>query len=84
MKTLNNKKFWDSVLDGQQPKRRKATLSDLPSELRGPSHNRYGGHQAQRMKPLKGSKFGPANEGRSLSKEEIAIQEERLRDLGLI
>ena len=31
-----------------------------------------------------GSTFGPANEGRSLSAKEIAKQEERLRNLGLI
>jgi hypothetical protein len=84
MKTPNNTKFWDSVLDGRQAKRRKAKLNDLPSELRGPTHNRYGGHQAHKMKPLKGSTFGPANEGRSLTAEEIAQQEERLRGLGLI
>jgi hypothetical protein len=52
-------------------------------KLRGSSQNRYGGHQTQKLKPLKGSTFGPANEGRSLSPEEIANQEAS-RELGLV
>jgi hypothetical protein len=75
---------WNSILKEGKPKRHKKTLNDLPPDLRGPSQNRYGGHQAQKMKPLRGSTFGPANEGRSLSAEEIAQQEERLREMGLI
>ena len=83
MKETDNH-LWNSILNAGQPKRRKKRLNDLPSELRGPSQNRYGGQQTQKMKPLRGSTFGPANEGRSLSAEEIAKQEERLRELGLI
>lgn len=84
MKEDDHYQLWESILNAEQPKRRKNRLSELPPELRGPSQNRYGGHQAQKMKALKGSTFGPANEGRSLSAEEIAKQEERLRELGLI
>ena len=82
--TKTNYHHWNSHLNVGKPKRRKKTVSDLPPGLRGPSQNRFGGYQTQRMKPLRGSTFGPANEGRSLSAEEIAKQEERLRELGLI
>jgi hypothetical protein len=82
MKKTDNH-HWNS-LNARKPKPRKNKVSDLPPELRGPSQNKYGGQQAQKMKPLRGSTFGPANEGRSLSAEEIAKQEERLRELGLI
>jgi hypothetical protein len=83
MKKTDNQ-IWNSILNEGSPKRRKTKVRYLSPELRGPSQNRYGGHQAQKMKPLRGSTFGPANEGRSLSAEEIAKQEERLRELGLI
>ena len=82
MKETDNH-LWNS-LNARQPKRRQNKVSDLSPELRGPSQNKYGGQQAQKMKPLRGSTFGPANEGRSLSAEEITKQEERLRELGLI
>ncbi len=84
MNKTNNYQFWNSILNAAQPKRRKKKVSELPPELRGPSQNRYGGHRAQNMRPLRGSTFGPANEGRSLPPEEIAKQEKRLRQLGLI
>ena len=82
--TKTDYRYWNSILDEGKPKRRKTKVSDLRAELRGPSQNRFGGHQTQRIKPLRGSTFGPANEGRSLSAEEIAKQEERLRELGLL
>jgi hypothetical protein len=73
-----------SILNAGKTKPRKKRVNDLPIELRGPSQNRYGGHKSQKMRPLRGSTLGPANEGRSLSAEEIAKQEERLRELGII
>jgi hypothetical protein len=76
--------YWNSKLNVGTPKRPKEKVSDLAPELRGPSQNRYGGHRTQRMKPLRGSTFGPANEGRSLSAEEIAKHEKRLRGLGIM
>lgn len=82
--TKKDYRYWNSILNVGKSKRRNNKVSDLPPELRGPSHNRYGGHQTQRMRPLRGSTFGPANEGRSLSAEEIAKQKERLRELGII
>jgi hypothetical protein len=81
MKQREPTSVWNSILKEGKPKSRKKKLNDLPPELRGPSQNKYGGQQAQKMKPLRGSTFGPANEGRSLSAEEIAKQEERLRKL---
>jgi hypothetical protein len=59
-------------------------LNDLPPKLRGPSQNRYGGHRSQNIRVFRGSTFGAANQGRSLSPDEIAQQEERLREMGLI
>lgn len=38
--------------------------------IRGPANNRYGGHQMQRERGLRGNTYGSANEGRSLSDEE--------------
>ena len=84
MKHREPTSVWNLILKEGKPKRCKKRLNDLPPELRGPAQNRYGGQQAQKLKPLRGSTFGPANEGRSLSAEEIAKQEERLRELGLI
>jgi hypothetical protein len=83
MKQREHTIVWNSILKEGKPKRCKKRLNDLPSELRGPAQNRYGGQQSQRMKPLRGSTYGLANEGRSLSAEAIAKQE-RLRELGLI
>jgi len=58
MKETDNH-LWNS-LNARKPKRRKNKVSDLPPELRGPSQNKYGGQQAQKMKPVGGSTFGPA------------------------
>ena len=41
-----------------------------------------GGHETQRLRPLKGSKLGPASEGRRLSPDEIKVVEEKLRRQG--
>lgn len=47
------------------------TLFDLPSDLRGPANNKYGGHRGFRLKTF-GGQFGAANVGRRYSPEEIA------------
>lgn len=54
-------------------------MQDLPVELRGLSQNRFGGHNNVRLRPLKGSTFGPASKGRSLSPDEVKPIEEKLR-----
>ena len=51
-----------------RPKKQK--LNDLPKELRGPPQNKFGGHQTQKMKVLRGNTFGAANSGRVFTEEE--------------
>jgi hypothetical protein len=45
-------------------------FSSLPPELRGPRQNRFGGHRCHHMRPFKGAKFGPANEGSTVTDPE--------------
>jgi hypothetical protein len=45
-------------------------LDAYDRELRGPAQNRWGGHQTQRLRTY-GGKFGKANDGRSLTREEV-------------
>ena len=75
---------WSDVLKEGRPKRSKKRVNGLPPELRGPAQNKYGGHRSQRMKPIRGSKLGPANEGRTLTAEEKIAVENELRKKGLI
>ena len=77
-------KTWGDILALDESKPNKDRLESLPKHLRGPAQNRHGGHQTRKIKPLKGSKFGPASEGRSLSKEEIEKFESDLRSKGLL
>jgi hypothetical protein len=37
------------------------TVQSYPKELRGPSTNKFGGHQNRRMRGFKGNTFGPAS-----------------------
>ena len=61
----------------EKPKASKPKLNDYPAHLRGLSQNKWGGQNTQNLKTF-GGKFGPANQGRSLSKEEIdAIMRDR-------
>jgi hypothetical protein len=45
-------------------------LDTYDRELRGPSQNRWGGQRTQRLRTY-GGKFGKANDGRSLTVEEV-------------
>lgn len=54
----------------QKSKRKRQTLNDLPSDLRGPAQNRFGGHQTQRMRALRGNTFGAANSGTKYNEEQ--------------
>jgi hypothetical protein len=45
-------------------------LSSYEPELRGPAQNRWGGQQTQRLRTY-GGRFGAANDGRSLSEDEV-------------
>ena len=42
-------------------------LSDMPYYLRGFSNNRWGGHKSNRMRGLKGTRYGPASECRRIT-----------------
>ncbi len=69
--------------NAERPKR-PIRLNELPKHLQGPGQNRFGGHQTQRLRPFKGSSFGAASVGRSLSPDERKIVEQELREKGII
>jgi len=50
------------------------TIVEYPSFLRG-----YGNQPLKKPRGLRGSKLGPANEGRRLSPEEVAAVEAQLK-----
>jgi hypothetical protein len=50
------------------------TIQDFPSFLRG-----YGNQPLKKPRGFRGSKLGPANEGRRLSPEEIGAFEAQLK-----
>lgn len=58
-------------------KNRKQRLSDLPSNLRGLSNNRWGGHSSGHMRGFRGAKYGAASSVRNvqLSQKELARYE---------
>jgi hypothetical protein len=60
-----------------KPKR----IEDYPRELQGPPQNRHGGHQTQRLRGFRGTKYG-ASPGRRFTKEEIAEYERHAREKG--
>ena len=51
----------------------------LPLHLRGFSHNRWGGHQSNRIRGFKGSTYGAASKGKhiQLTPELVAKYENR-------
>ncbi len=57
-------------------------IEDYPSELRGPTQNRYGGHKTQRMRSYKGNTFGAASPVKHFTKEECAEYEAKMREDG--
>ena len=62
--------------------RRRQYVRDLPSHLRGPSNNRFGGNQMQRMRGFRYSRPSPPSKGRQLSKVEIEQIEAEMRAKG--
>ena len=58
---------------------KKEKLEDMPLHLRGFSNNRWGGHQANRIRGFKGSTYGPASKGKhiQLTPELVAKYENR-------
>ena len=51
-KNTKSKKIWDSY----------------PAELRGPSQNKFGGHETSRLRCYQNNTFGPASECKTYSK----------------
>jgi hypothetical protein len=59
-------------------------LQELPSHLRGPGQNRYGGHQMCRMRGFKGADYKFYGPGRILEQEEKQRVIDELRARGEI
>lgn len=75
--TTPKRETWCDVLASE--KARKSALLELPRELRGPSNNKYGGHQAQSMKTYE-TDWTKTYTCVSLSKEEIIeLEQQRSR-----
>jgi hypothetical protein len=74
---------WQELIKQDQRNKRNR-IRDLPRHLQGPSQNRFGGHQSQRMRALRGSKLGPASDGRFFDDHERKLIEDRLRRDGLL
>ena len=61
-------------------KSNRPSLLDYPPELRWPSNNRYGGHQARHLRGFKGSTDVPAGPVRQYNPEEIKKWEQDRRE----
>ena len=56
--------YKELLLKTPSDRRRKGpSLLDYSPELRGPSNNRYGGHQMRHLRGFRGSTYGPAGSG---------------------
>lgn len=64
-------------------KPKKPTVNSYPRDLRGPSQNRFGGHQSQNLRTY-GGKRGPAGPVKILTPEECKAVEDDLRRRGVI
>jgi hypothetical protein len=60
-------------------RRARPSLLDYAPNLRGPSNNRYGGHQTQHLRGFKGSTYGPAGPVKHYTPEEIRKYERELK-----
>ena len=84
----NTAKLYDEIL--RETPRKKAgrrepkTIRGYEPHLRGPSQNKYGGHQSQRMRGLRGNTYGAASPCRTLPEEEKAKVEADLRERGML
>ena len=67
---------------GRPAKRQR--LQDLPTDLRGPSQNRYGGHQTSRLRGFKGAEYRVYGLGRVFNDEEKQSVIDQLRERGEI
>jgi hypothetical protein len=80
-------KLYDEILQ-RTPGKKKAgysepkTIREYEPHLRGPSQNKYGGHQSQRMRGIRGNTYGAASPCRRFTVEEKAKVEADLRANG--
>lgn len=47
--------------NSKKKKKKIATLSDYPPELRGPPQNKYGGHRTEAIRAFAGNTYGAAS-----------------------
>jgi hypothetical protein len=78
LSTKPKRNFMQQIKRKQEP-----ILNSYSPELRGFAQNRFGGHQAQRLRSYGGS-FGPASPCRQLGPEKIKAIEDDLRKRGLL
>ena len=70
-------------IDRTPNKKLKPTVNSYSRDLRGPSQNRFGGHQSQNLRTY-GGKRGPAGPVKVFTLEERKAVEEDLRKGGLL
>ena len=81
-------KLYDEIL--QETPGKKAgysepkTISEYEPHLRGPTQNKYGGHQSQQVRGFRGNTYGAASPCRTLTPEEKAKVEADLRAKGML
>lgn len=63
-------------------KKQKHRIRHYPPEFRGQVTNRYGGNKLQRERGLRGTKLGPANQGRAYTEDERQAYERAMRERG--
>jgi hypothetical protein len=61
-------------------RRTRPSLLDYSPELRGPSNNRYGGHQTRHLRGVRGSTYGPAGPVKQYTPVEIQEYVRRMND----
>ena len=66
------------------PYKEPKTIREYPAHLQGPTQNKYGGHQSQRMHGFRGNTYGAAGPCRRFTPEEKAKVEADLRAKGML
>ena len=76
---------WDPQPIGAKPNDQASAAQKRDADVKYPGHLMgYGNRPLKRPRGLRGSKFGPASEGRKLSPEEIAEVEAQLKEEGTL
>jgi hypothetical protein len=66
------------------PYKEPTTIREYPAHLQGPSQNKHGGHQSQRMRGLRGNTYGAAGPCHTFTAEEKAKVKADLRTKGIL